>query len=159
MQRRTLLKATALASGLTRLAAPAIAQPANLATLRFVPQANLTLLDPVFTTATVTSNHGYYVFDTLYSVGPDGIPHQQMAEGHTVSDDKLTWRIRLREGLWFHDGSPVRAADCIINYTHKAIEIEDIDARVAALEARVKTRAIELINQLAFDYFLADWAK
>ena len=29
----------------------------------------------------------------------------------------------------------VRAADCIINYTHKAIEIEDIDARVAALEA------------------------
>jgi peptide/nickel transport system substrate-binding protein len=113
MQRRTLLKATALASGLTRLATPAIAQPTKAATLRFVPQANLTLLDPVFTTATVTSNHGYYVFDTLYSVGPDGTPHPQMAEGHTVSDDKLSWRIRLREGLVFHDGTPVRATDCI----------------------------------------------
>ena len=81
MHRRMLLKsvaATLLAapgSGISSLAAPAIAQPANTATLRFVPQANLTLLDPVFTTATVTSNHGYYVFDTLYSVGPDGVSH------------------------------------------------------------------------------------
>jgi peptide/nickel transport system substrate-binding protein len=121
MQRRTLLTATALASGLARLASPAIAQPAKAATLRFVPQANLTLLDPVFTTATVTSNHGYYVFDTLYSVGPDGIPHPQMAEGHTVSDDRLTWRIRLREGLWFHDASPVRTADCIASIQRWAV--------------------------------------
>jgi len=109
MHRRSFLKATAGSV----LAAPAIAQPAKTATLRFVPQANLTLLDPVFTTATVTSNHGYYVFDTLYSVGPDGVPHPQMAEGHSVSDDKLTWRIKLREGLFFHDGTSVRATDCI----------------------------------------------
>ena len=119
MQRRVLLKSTAATllavrgSGASRMVAPAIAEPTNTATLRFVPQANLTLLDPVFTTATVTSNHGYYVFDTLYSVGPDGVSHPQMAEGHTVSDDKLTWRIKLREGLFFHDGSPVRATDCI----------------------------------------------
>ena len=109
MRRRMLLKSAAA----TLLTAPAIAQPAKTATLRFVPQANLTLLDPVFTTATVTSNHGYYVFDTLYSVGPDGLPHPQMAEGHTVSSDKLTWRIRLRDSLYFHDNTPVRATDCI----------------------------------------------
>jgi peptide/nickel transport system substrate-binding protein len=109
MRRRTLLKSAAA----SLLTAPAIAQPASTATLRFVPQANLTLLDPVFTTATVTSNHGYYVFDTLYSVGPDGLPRPQMAEGHTISDDKLTWRIRLRDSLFFHDNSPVRATDCI----------------------------------------------
>jgi peptide/nickel transport system substrate-binding protein len=109
MRRRTLL--TGAAAGL--LAAPAIAQPAKAATLRFVPQANLTMLDPVFTTATVTSNHGYYVFDTLYSSGPDGIAHPQMAAGHDISDDKRTWRIHLRPGLLFHDGSPVRATDCI----------------------------------------------
>src|ERR1700751_2648983 len=117
MQRRTLMKsaaATLLAvqgSEVLQLASPAVAQRANTATLRFVPQANLTLQDPVFTTATVTSNHGYYVFDTLYSVGPDGVSHPQMAEGHTISDDRLTWRIRLREGLFFHDGRTVRAPD------------------------------------------------
>ena len=108
MRRRSLLQG---AAGL--LAAPALAQPAKSATLRFVPQANLTLLDPVFTTATVTSNHGYYVFDTLYSNGPDGTAHPQMAEGHDISDNKLTWRIRLRDGLRFHNGEPVRASDCI----------------------------------------------
>jgi peptide/nickel transport system substrate-binding protein len=120
MHRRMLLKSTA-ATLLAARVAPAIAQPAKTATLRFVPQANLTLLDPVFTTATVTSNHGYYVFDTLYSVGPDGVSHPQMAEGHTVSDDKLTWRIKLREGLWFHDGTPVRATDCIASIQRWAV--------------------------------------
>ncbi len=114
MRRRALLKSAAtLVAMRGAMPAPAIAQPAKTATLRFVPQANLTLLDPVFTTATVTSNHGYYVFDTLYSVGPDGVSVPQMAEGHSISDDKLSWRIRLRDGLWFHDGSPVRATDCI----------------------------------------------
>jgi peptide/nickel transport system substrate-binding protein len=115
MRRRMLLKSAAATFLVSRgtMPAPAIAQATKTATLRFVPQANLTLLDPVFTTATVTSNHGYYVFDTLYSVGPDGLSHPQMAEGHAISNDKLTWRIRLRDGLWFHDGSPVRATDCI----------------------------------------------
>lgn len=116
MRRRTLLTG---ATGL--LCAPAVAQPAKATTLRFVPQANLTLLDPVFTTATVTSNHGYYVFDTLYSTGPDGVAHPQMAEGHEISDDKRTWRIRLREGLSFHDGAPVRAADCIASIQRWAV--------------------------------------
>ncbi len=108
MRRRTLLKALPAAL----LATPAIAQPAKTATLRFVPQSNLTLLDPIFTTATVTGNHGYYVFDTLYSCAADFVPKPQMAEGHTVSDDKRVWRIKLREGLKFHDGTPVRAIDC-----------------------------------------------
>src|SRR4051794_28344501 len=109
MKRRTLLKIAA--AGFTPMA-PAIAQPAKTATLRFVPQANLTLLDPVFTTATVTSNHGYYVFDTLFSCAADGRPKPQMAEDYQVSADKRVWRIRLREGLKFHDGSPVLARDC-----------------------------------------------
>ena len=111
MDRRTLLKGAAASF----LAAPAVAQPGKAATLRFVPQANLTLLDPIFTTATVTSNHAYYVFDTLYSVAADGKPKPQMAQGHTVSDDGRVWQIRLRDGLKFHDGTPVRAIDCALS--------------------------------------------
>ena len=109
MQRRTLLRAAALSP----LAAPAIAQPSRPSTLRFIPQANLTALDPVWTTATVTNGHGYYVFDTLFSADSKQIPRPQMAEGHSVSDNGRVWTIRLREGLFFHDGEPVRAADCI----------------------------------------------
>ncbi len=117
MRRRTLLKAAAA----SLVAAPAIAQPAKAATLRFVPQANLTLLDPIFTPATVTNNHAYYVFDALYSVGPDGVARPQMAEGHQISADGRTWTIKLREGLLFHDGTPVRTTDCIASVQRWAV--------------------------------------
>jgi peptide/nickel transport system substrate-binding protein len=107
MRRRQFLAAAASA-----LAAPAVAQPDRARVLRFVPQADLAVLDPIFTPAPTTGTHGYYVFDTLYSTAADGVARPQMAAGHTVSDDGRTWRIPLREGLFFHDGTPVLAADC-----------------------------------------------
>ena len=108
MDRRTLLKGAAV----SLLAAPALAQDQRAMTLRFVPQANLTSLDPIWTTATVTNNHGYYVYDTLFGQDAKLKPQPQMAESYEVSADGRKWRIRLREGLKFHDGSPVRAVDC-----------------------------------------------
>src|SRR3978361_2028368 len=99
MHRRTLLK-SATAS---LLAAPAVAQPARNSVLRFTPQSNLVSLDPIWTTATVTTNHGYYVYDTLYAANGKLQPKPQMAEGHETSADGRVWRIRLREGLRFHD--------------------------------------------------------
>jgi len=111
MERRTLFRSIAALGG-AMLASPSVAQPAKAATLRFVPQANLTALDPIWTSAIVTQVHGYHVYDTLYAVDGQLRPRPQMAEGHTVSDDGRVWRIRLREGLRFHDGEPVRARDC-----------------------------------------------
>jgi peptide/nickel transport system substrate-binding protein len=109
MQRRTLLGALpALA-----LARPAIAQDTASRTLRFVPQANLTSPDPIWTTANVTRNHAYMVWDTLYGLDMALQPQPQMCAGHELSADKLTWRFTLREGLLFHDGTKVVAADCI----------------------------------------------
>jgi peptide/nickel transport system substrate-binding protein len=108
MRRRTLLKSTAA----TLLAAPAIAQP-KPSTLRFIPQANLSVLDPIWTTATVTNEHGYYVFDTLYSADSKLDPKPQMATGHEVSPDGRSWTFKLRDGLKFHDGTPVRGVDCV----------------------------------------------
>ncbi len=92
---------------------PARAQKRDPRVLRFIPNTGLTVLDPVWTASLVTGNHAYYVFDTLYGTGGDGKPGPQMAEGHTVEDEWRTWRIRLRENLWFHDGTPVLARDCV----------------------------------------------
>lgn len=109
LDRRTLLTGTAA----SLIAAPALAQDWRATTLRFVPQANLSSLDPIWTTATVTNNHGYYVYDTLYAADMAFKPQPQMAEGHEVLDNGLRWRFKLRSGLKFHDGEPVRPADCI----------------------------------------------
>lgn len=107
MKRRTLLAAAAA----TSLARPSLAQSASRV-LRFVPQANLSSPDPIWTTADVTRNHAYMIYDTLYGVDTALTPSPQMCAGHEVSDDRLTWRFTLRPGLAFHDGTPVRAIDC-----------------------------------------------
>ncbi|WP_120009243.1 ABC transporter substrate-binding protein [Teichococcus vastitatis] len=108
MSRRTFLGA-----GGAVLAAPRLAAAQGARVLRFVPQADLAVLDPVFTTASVTANHGFMVFDTLYGWDKDYQPQPQMAAGHRIEDDGLTWIITLRDGLRFHDGEPVRARDCV----------------------------------------------
>ena len=97
------------------VAAPRVvgAQGAASRTIRFVPQADLTVLDPVFNTATITLVHGFMVFDTLYGLDADFNVHPQMAAGHVIEDDGKTWVITLREGLRFHNGEPVRGRDCV----------------------------------------------
>jgi peptide/nickel transport system substrate-binding protein len=81
--------------------------------LRFIPQADLRSIDPIWTTAYVTRNFGYLVFDTLFSLDKNFKPQPQMVDRWTASDDKLTYNFILRDGLKWHDGQPVRAADCV----------------------------------------------
>lgn len=95
------------------LAAPALAQGSAARTLKFIPQADLTVLDPIWTTAYVTRNHGLAVFDTLYGTDARYAAQPQMVAGHTVENDDKLWRLTLRPGLTFHDGSPVLARDCV----------------------------------------------
>jgi peptide/nickel transport system substrate-binding protein len=82
-------------------------------TLRFIPQADLRSIDPIWTTAYVTRNFGYMVFDTLFALDKDLKPQPQMVDRWTISDDRLVYKFALRDGLKWHDGQPVRAIDCV----------------------------------------------
>ena len=104
MRRRDLLAAA--------VAMPAIAQAQGRRVLRFIPQSDLSILDPVFTAAYVTRNHAMMVFDTLYGMDSAYQIQPQMAAGHRVEDDGRTWTIALRDGLTWHDGERVLARDC-----------------------------------------------
>ena len=81
--------------------------------LRVVPHADLKNIDPIWTTAYITRNHGYMVYDTLFALDADLVPRPQMVDRWTVSDDGLSYRFTLRDGLAWHDGAPVTAADCV----------------------------------------------
>ena len=83
MHRRRFIATAAGLVGASALPGPARA--ADPRVLRFVPQANLTALDPIWTTASITVTHGLTVFDTLYSADESGTIKPQMAEGHAVS--------------------------------------------------------------------------
>ncbi len=113
MHRRDFIAGAAAVTALPRLAR---AQAATK-TLVFVPQANLTSLDPIWTTATVTRNYAYMVFDTLYGTDDQLRPQRQMAAGETFDEDGKRCTIKLRPGLRFHDGEPVRARDCVASLT------------------------------------------
>jgi peptide/nickel transport system substrate-binding protein len=82
-------------------------------TLRFIAQSDLRVLDPIWTTAYITRNHGYMVFDTLFALDAEFAPHPQMVGSHDISSDKLSYVFTLRDGLKFHDGGRVRGIDCI----------------------------------------------
>ena len=82
-------------------------------TLRFIMRNDLRVLDPMWTTAYVTRNHGYMVFDTLFALDSKFQPQPQMVGDYSISADKLLYRFTLRDGLRFHDGQPVRGADCV----------------------------------------------
>src|ERR1700712_4636155 len=111
MKRRTVLK-SALA-GAANLAAPSIVQAESQRLITFVPHADLVSLDPVWTTADITRNYSLAVFDTLYGFDAGFNVQPQMVEGHRTSDDGKTWELTLRDGLKFHDGTPVLARDCV----------------------------------------------
>src|SRR5438093_12622674 len=97
--------------------AAVLAAPAALAqgqkVLKFIPQADLRILDPISTTAYITRNHGYMIYDTLFATDAKFQVQPQMVDRYDVSADKLTYTFTLRDGLKFHDGQPVRSADCI----------------------------------------------
>jgi peptide/nickel transport system substrate-binding protein len=102
-----------LAASATLLAAPRIAQAQRASTLRFVPQSDLAILDPVLTAAYVTRNHAMMVFDTLYGMDAQFRVRPQMVAGHVVEDDGRRWNLTLRPGLLWHDGTAVLVRDCV----------------------------------------------
>jgi peptide/nickel transport system substrate-binding protein len=112
MTRREFAIATGAAS-LAGFGLSARAIAADAKTLRFVAQADLRVLDPIWTTAYLTRNHGYMVFDTLFALDAKFKPHPQMVGDYSISPDKLIYSFTLREGLKFHDGQPVRGIDCV----------------------------------------------
>ena len=109
MNRRALLATAAAAT----LASPRAVRAAGSTTLRFIPQADLSILDPHVNTAYVTRNHGYMVYDTLYGTDAQYRVSGQMVEGHTTEDEGRRWTLTLRPGLLWHDGTPVLARDCV----------------------------------------------
>lgn len=113
MLRRTLaIWATLSTIALSSATSSALAQP-QPKTLRVVARSDLKVLDPTFTTAYITRDFGYMVYDTLFALDSRGNPQPQMVEKFNNSSDSKVWTFTLRPGLKFSDGSPVTSADAI----------------------------------------------
>jgi peptide/nickel transport system substrate-binding protein len=105
--RRLLLAAVAALA--TVSAAPIV----SAQTLKVVMHSDVKVLDPIWSGAYITRNHGYMLYDVLFSMDEKFQVKPQMVDTWTTSDDGLTWTFKLRDGLEWHDGQPVTAEDCI----------------------------------------------
>jgi peptide/nickel transport system substrate-binding protein len=143
---RAVIAALAVTAALLPVSRSADAQQK---TLRFIPQADLRSIDPIWTTAYITRNFGYMVFDTLFALDKDLKPQPQMVDKWTASDDKLTWRFTLRDGLKWHDGQPVRAADCVASIKRWGVrdpfgqKLIDATANITADDEKTFTIALK----------------
>ena len=129
MRRRDVFR---LAAGGAILSAPYVARAQHERTLKFVPLINLAVLDPVASGTRGTHNHGYLVFDTLHGLDETFAVRPQMVEGHAAENDGTLWTIRSREGLRFHDGTPVLARGTVASIRRFAARDPFGQALVAA---------------------------
>jgi peptide/nickel transport system substrate-binding protein len=92
---------------------PVEGQPGESTVLRVVPGSDLAILDPIWTTATISQSHGYMIYDTLFGMNAEGRIQPQMVDSYETSADGKTWTFKLRDGLEFHDGQPVTSEDVV----------------------------------------------
>src|SRR5205809_3642160 len=154
--RKAILAATCVGS-LVAVAAPALAET----TLRVVMHSDLKILDPIWTTAYIVRNHGYLIYDTLFALDAKLEPKPQMVESWTVSDDKLTWTFKLRDGLKWHDGTPVTSADVVPSikrFTDKDVQ-GGLLAKVTREMTAVDDRSFRIALKEPFGLVLKTLAK
>jgi peptide/nickel transport system substrate-binding protein len=142
-------KRSAIASSITvsvLVLSMALNLPARAAgkTITAVMHSDLRIIDPGFTTAYITRDHGYMVYDTLLATDANFKIQPQMADWK-VSDDKLTYTFTLRDGLKWHDGTPVTAEDCVASLKrwgkndNMGQKLMDFTASIEATDARTIT--------------------
>ena len=124
ISRRELIKTAVGIAGV--VATPAVirgrAHAAEVrATVRVVPEVDLKVLDPVWTTALITGTHALLVYDTLFSADRSWRAQPQMVDKYERDEEGLNWRFKLRDGLAFHNGSPVTARDCVASIRRWAV--------------------------------------
>src|ERR1700726_1759790 len=138
------LASNAALSAIALSASLAMSSPADAKTITAVMHSDLRVIDPGITTAYITRDHGYMVYDTLLAEDANFKIQPQMAEWK-VSDDKLTYTFTLRDGLKWHDGAPVTAEDCVASLKRwgrndgMGQKLMDFTASLEATDARTIT--------------------
>ncbi len=144
--RRTVIGGLALA--VAALPLTALAQKPS--TLKIVMTSDLKVIDPIWVSAQIIRTHAYLVYDTLFALDADLKPQPQMVDSYTVSDDKLVYTFKLRDGLQWHDGKPVTAEDCVQSVKRWASR-DGVGQRLLA-----HTQAFDVVDDKTFKLTLKD---
>jgi peptide/nickel transport system substrate-binding protein len=112
--------------------------------IKMIPGGDLKIIDPIQNASYISRNHGYMVYDTLFSVDSKGQVKPQMIDTYTLSPDKKTYTFTLRQGLKWHDGAPVTAADCVASI--KRWGAKDVSGTLVMRELA----SLDVVNERTF---------
>ena len=85
------------------LCLPSIVRAQGASTLKFAPQSDVAILDPIMSVSYVTRNHALMIFDTLYGADEHNRAQPQMVEGHLAEKEGRVrdHRLRRRPSRWW----------------------------------------------------------
>lgn len=118
-------------------------------TLHMAVVNDLKILDPITNTGYESRNHGYMIYDTLFAMDENFEPQPQMVDTWTISDDNLVYTFTLRDGLMWHDGTPVTSEDCIASIKRWGArdsmgqKLMDFTAEMAAVDDKTFTLTLK----------------
>ena len=96
-------------------AAAAQEQPRTGGILKIAMIGEPPTLDLHTTTAVITQQIMWHVFETLYTYDKAYNPIPLLVESHTVSDNGRTYTFKLRKGVKFHNGRDMTAEDVVLS--------------------------------------------
>jgi len=167
LSRRQVIGGAAVTAAAMALNVPSVHAQKRGQTVRFAAHADLKILDPVWTTAYITRNHGYLVYDTLFGTDENLRIKPQMVDHFTVSPDGLKYTFALRDGLRWHDGPAVRSEDCVESLKRwgrkdrfgglllaQTNKIMPVDAKTFTLEVGEKFPVLDALGSAARPAFM-----
>jgi peptide/nickel transport system substrate-binding protein len=133
--------------------------PALASELKVVMESRLGNLDPILSGSHQTRDHGYLIYDTLFGLDAQQKIHPQMVDTYTTSEDGKVFTFILRDGLNWHDSTPVTAADVVasINRWGKrdrmGIALMSITSEVKAVDAKTFSLTLKQPSGIVLDAF------
>ncbi len=103
-----------------------------------------------------TNNAAFAVYDSLMKLAPDGSAQPLLAKGMATTDNGRTWRLELREGVTFSDGTPLNADAVIVN-TRRHVEKVRSAAHSFATQIETMTALDPLTVQFTLKAPLGDF--
>lgn len=133
--------------------------PVRASDLKVVMESRLGNLDPILSASHQTRDHGYLIYDTLFALDASQAVQPQMVESYTVSQDGKTYTFRLRDGLTWHDGKPVTAADVVASIKRwgqrdrMGMALKSITTDLAAPDDRTFTLTLSQASGVVLEAF------
>ncbi len=127
-------------------------------------QQEPTSLDPTSdATAAINVMLTQNVYEGLTTVDQSGAVQPQLARSWEISEDGLTYRFHLHEGVTFHDGTPMTAADVVFSFDRARAE-DSTSPRRATFQpiesiAALDDHTVEIVLSRPDAFFLFDLAQ